>query len=241
MVYWKHTRRKACYVSTEREGGQLKDPTQLTDEEIVEVIKEELKKSKSRNPILDANETVNEHFEILYGRYQVPIHNYIGKLIFDKEIVDDIFHEVIIKVYTNLSRFTPKTSLKAWIYRIATNVSINYIKRHRYQEKLLLNTRPKREGENREMIDMIKGKEHDIEEKLALDEIMEVVNLVVSNLPKELREVFVLKKYENLTYDEIAEIVGCSSRHVKTRMAKALHIIADDLKKRNITKDILDL
>lgn len=213
----------------------------LSDEAIIAIIQEEMKVDKGRDPILDANDTVNALFETLYGRYQRSIHAYIARLIFDKDAVDDIFHDVIIKVYTNMHRFVHKTSFKSWIYKIATNVSINYIKRHRYKEKLTLNAPlSNAEGERREVIDLVKGKDEDLEMAIMMKDVMEELRRIVVALPKELREVFVLKKNEKLTYDEVAEIVGCSSRHVKTRMAKALHIITDELKKRNITKEILD-
>lgn len=219
----------------------MEEYSKLSDEELVEKIKEELKVSHSKDPILDANAKVNAMFEVIYKRYQLPIRRHIGKLIFDKEFIDDIFHEVIIKVYTNMSKFTVKTSFKAWVYRIATNVSINYIKRHKYKEKLLLNVPiMKDEDDKKELLDMMSDKNSNVEDKVAFDEIMRSVAKVVMGLPKDLREVFVLKKNESLTYDEIAEIVGCSSRHIKTKMAKALHIISDELKKKNITKDIID-
>lgn len=106
----------------------MEDTGALTDEEIVGRIKAELNDASIKDPLIDANDAVNALFEILYDRYEVPLHNYIGKMLFDKEMVDDIFHEVIIRVYTNMHRFVVRTSFKAWVYRIATNVSINYIK-----------------------------------------------------------------------------------------------------------------
>ncbi|MEK6795513.1 MAG: RNA polymerase sigma factor [Spirochaetota bacterium] len=217
----------------------MEDTSALSDEEIIERIKAELKGGSIKDPLIDATDSVNALFEVLYDRYEVPLHNYIGKMIFDKEMIDDIFHEVIIRVYTNIHRFVVKTSFKAWVYRIATNVGINYIKSFRYREKLLLNMNAKTDGRKKEIIETIQGQDEHIEESMAISDAMKAVEDVVAAMPREIREVFLLRQNRQLTFDDIADIVGCSSRHVKTRMARALAILEDELGKRNITKDIL--
>ncbi|MBI4979610.1 MAG: RNA polymerase sigma factor [Spirochaetes bacterium] len=211
----------------------------LSDEDIIALIKRELKGVSLRDPLLEDNDAVNELFEVLYARYETPIHNYIGKMVFDKSVIDDIFHEVIIKVYTNIHKFVVKTSFKAWIYRIATNVTINYIKTFRYREKLTLNMSTNRDGKAKEIIETVAGRDERIDENMDLSSVMRTVEGIVAAMPRELKEVFLLKQNKELTFEDIAAIVGCSSRHVKTRMAKAIQILADELKKRNIDRNIL--
>lgn len=220
----------------------MKNYSKLSDEEIVDIIKSELKKSKSRDPILDANEKVNALFEIIYQRYHGPLLGYLSKMIFDQETAADIFHEVIIKIYTNIHRFTLKTSFKAWVYKIATNLGINYIHKNKRSAKLLLNStiRNKSGEESSEIIELLPGKERAIDDAIAGEEIMKILMGVIDNLPRDLKEVFMLKNTEKLTYTEIGEILGYSSRYVKSKMAKALNIITQELKKNKITPNILN-
>lgn len=97
----------------------------------------------------------------------------------------------------------------------------------------------KTEGRKKEIIETIQGKDERHDESIAISEAMKAVEDIVASMPREIREVFLLRQNRQLTFDDIAAIVGCSSRHVKTRMARALAILEDELGKRNITKDIL--
>lgn len=212
------------------------DIEKYSDEEIVFLINSHIKQRQA--------EISTQIFAVLYCRYKEPIQRYVTRMIFDKYIVDDIVHDTMIKVYTNINKFVVKTSFKSWIYRIATNITFNYLRRLKYTEKLILDKAYKtKDGKSYELINLIEEREElNITDTIVLKEIMDKVNEIIHfKLKKKQREVFLLKNKASFTYNEIAEILGCSSRQAKNHMNDSITIIEKMLKKHNITKDFIKL
>ena len=117
--------------------------------------------------------------------FQVPIYNYIRRLVVSHEDAEDVLQEVFIRVFRHIDQFREESSLSTWIYRIATNESLR-----------LLNGR-------KELMGKLKASDYiDYENELAVK-----FQEAILSLPEKQRLVFNLRYYDELEYEEIARVL----------------------------------
>ncbi|MFC1504671.1 RNA polymerase sigma factor [Spirochaetota bacterium] len=214
----------------------------LTDLELVKELKQRLKK----RPVIKlkeyfSNPEIDVFLEELYRRYQTPIRNFCSKIIFDKDSLDDIFHEVFINIYLNIHRFKMKKSVKSWIYKISHNVAINFINKRHHKEKLILNKKlMKNKSNSMEMLEMLLEDKEDIEQHMFKRELKSKVLKAFEQLPPDMKAIYILHEELNFTFDDIADIIRLSSRQVKTKYKKLILFMRNELQKDQITTKYLD-
>ncbi len=162
-------------------------------------------------------------FEELYRRYNIIIYNYLDKLIFDKEYLDDLFQNVFIKIYRKAKSFKKGYKFKSWAYRIATNEYIDYYRKYqKSKEKIEFNEDFMLNSDNVKIEDAIYDKQK-------LDCFYEAIE----NLDEEYKKAFVLRRIQGLNVDETAKILDVSERTVKNYCSKAERFIKSFLKSKN--------
>ena len=128
---------------------------------------------------------------------QVPIYNYIRRLVVSHEDAEDVLQEVFIRVYRNLGQFRGESSLSTWIYRIATNESLRLLNRRKDEEAI-----PAEEVQE-ELIGKLKASDYiDYENELAVK-----FQEAILSLPEKQRLIFNLRYYDELDYEEISRIL----------------------------------
>lgn len=152
-----------------------------------------------------------KYFEEIVERYTDKIRKYIARIIGNWQESEDITQEVFIKAYTNIASFDPKMKFSSWVYRIAHNESVNFIKKH-YKTQ------------NVEYSDEIKNKF--IEDNEALVKILEKENKdLVKNglyqLKENDREILELYYFEEKSYIEISDILEISINSVGPKIKRA--------------------
>ncbi len=172
----------------------------LTDEQLIKLV---AKKDKM---------AYNE----LYNRYKQPIYNYLNRLVFDKDMLDEIFQEVFTKIYLKASTFKIKYNFKSWIYKISMNQYIDYYKRLKRKEKLF-NTS--------DDLKRVKYNAPDTIEDMIKKESLDYLEDFLKDLPDKFQQAIILKKIQGLTFNQVAEIMGVTSRSVKTYVAKGLELL----------------
>lgn len=159
----------------------------------------------------------------LFTEYRKKIYNFIYHLVQDRAEAEDLTQETFIKVHHNLTRLQDKSKLSSWIYRIATNVCLDYFRQSSYRyrsktaslEDLTENIREIPLGEKG--IEPYLTLEETIDQKVMGDCVQEFIK----SLPADYRVVIVLHDLEGLTNQEIAEILDCSLDTVKIRLHRA--------------------
>jgi len=159
-----------------------------------------------------------EAFNFFVLKYQRMIISYVNKLINNKDEAWNISQEVFISVFRNIDKFRGESSLKTWLFRITRNYTINKLK---YLTVRKVN--------NHNSIDAIKEKypNYDIPvsenpfTKLKKKEALELLDMALLSLLEKDREVIVLRDLNELSYDEISEILGLSLGTVKSRLFRA--------------------
>ncbi len=164
-------------------------------------------------------------FEELIKRYKRRIYAIILSIVRDRDESEDLVQEVFLKVYEGIGKFRGKSSFYTWLYRIAVNVALSYLKK------------AKRELEFREEI---KDPQHfkDIEEDLIKEEFVDSIFKEANTLPKKEKLVFILKFHNDLSNSEIAEVLGISKDSVKANLYHALKRIRKKLKQKGLLPEV---
>jgi RNA polymerase sigma-70 factor (ECF subfamily) len=145
----------------------------------------------------------------LYQLYSIPLYNYLLNLVSDEAVAEDLLQDVFIAVWNGARRFRGASQVKTWIYRIAHNKAVSWF-RHNYRLVHVEDT------------DKPSG-EPDLESQ-AIDQWRnDQIKVALNQLSPTHREVVELAFYHNLSYNEIAAIVGCPVGTVKSRMSYARH------------------
>ncbi len=163
---------------------------------------------------------VESSYELLISRFQQPVYNLAYRLLNDSGDACDVTQEVFLKVFRNVKQFQGKSSLRTWVYRIAVNESHNrrrWLFRHRHKEVgLQEDFVDEAEPRERSLADGARSpydRAFDREKQVLLEEALTRIN-------PSFREAVVLRDVEDLSYDEIAEILQISMGTVKSRILR---------------------
>jgi len=166
-------------------------------------------------------------FDILVAKYQHKIVKLISRYIRDQSEVLDVAQEAFIKAYRALPKFRGESAFYTWLYRIAINTAKNYLVaqgRRLPNSDVEIDVAEQYEGES-------ELKDYATPERLLLkDEIERTVFAVIEQLPEDLRTAITLRELEGLSYEEIAEVMGCPIGTVRSRIFRAREAIHGKLK-----------
>lgn len=157
-------------------------------------------------------------FDLLVLKYQHKVHAIVARYIHDQAEVDDVVQESFIKAYRALGKFRGDSQFYTWLYRIAVNTAKNVL--------VSRNRRPPQSDVDIVDAEYYSGSErlrdNDSPENLAFrDELQEVVNEALANLPEDLRTAVTLREFEGLSYEDIAAIMECPVGTVRSRIFRA--------------------
>jgi len=160
-----------------------------------------------------------EAYELLVARFQQPVYNLVYRLMSDPGDSYDVVQEVFLKVFRNIGAFRSQSSLKTWIYRIAVNEVHNYRRwffRHRRQEVVLEDA-----GEGGKSFGDTVPDRGRSPYDCALDgEKRALIEDALARINPMFRAAVVLRDVEDLSYEEIADILDVSLGTVKSRITR---------------------
>lgn len=158
-------------------------------------------------------------FRELVRRYERQVAHLIYLALGRYDDVQDLSQEVFLRVFHALPRLEPQRSLFSWIYRIASNVVIDEARRRRIRKVLSLEFLADETGDQV----LVDEGQDDPSEKAERSERHEAIRAAIQRLSPDHRMVLLLREYEDLTYDEISEILRISVPAVKSRLFRARH------------------
>ncbi len=180
--------------------------------------------SDDKDIIESFNDGNKDAFNLIVLKYQKRIYWLVRKFVLDHDDADDITQEVFIKLYKSLDDFRGESALFTYIYKIAVNYSLNYLKKNRTTNSI------KKDFDSE--VFKIKSKDLGSDEILDRDINTRLIKEAISSLPKQQRAVFTLRFYEELPYDEIATLLGTSVGGLKANYFHALKKIQFFLTKK---------
>jgi len=152
----------------------------------------------------------------LVGKYKEKLYWHIRRMVDDHDDADDILQNTFIKVVRSLNGFQQQSTLYTWMYRIATNESLNFIKskKSKHSERL----------DNVQIIDVKDS--HYFDENSAIHHLKSAINA----LPEKQKLVFNLRYYDEMPYQEISDITETSVGALKASYHHAVKKIEEHLK-----------
>jgi RNA polymerase sigma-70 factor (ECF subfamily) len=167
-------------------------------------------------------------FELLVLKYQRRLGRLLSRFVRDAAEVEDVTQEAFIKAYRALPSFRGDSAFYTWLYRIGINTAKNYL--------VALGRRAptttgfdSEEAEGFDDADQLRDA-NTPESELEGKEIAATVNRAVDALPEDLRTAITLREIEGLSYEEIANVMGCPVGTVRSRIFRAREAIAAELR-----------
>lgn len=157
-------------------------------------------------------------FEALVQRFQQPVYHLVQRLIDDPSEAGDVTQDVFLKVFRNVGNFRGDSSLKTWTYRIAVNEAHNsrrWFGRHRRAEVGLESEEP-----GRGYIDHLHDRSRSPYDQALNHEWHEAIERALESLNPVFRSAVVLRDLEEMSYEEIAEVLNVSLGTVKSRILR---------------------
>jgi RNA polymerase sigma factor (sigma-70 family) len=143
--------------------------------------------------------TQNEAFQKLLQDYQKPLYHHIRNIVLNHDDADDVLQNTFIKVFQNLKNFKGDSKLFSWMYRIATNEALTFIKQKAQKNKVSTEELQNKKIDNLKADVYFDGNEIQIKLQKA-----------IALLPQKQQLVFKMKYFEELKYEEIATILETS-------------------------------
>ena len=148
--------------------------------------------------------------DLIFRKYYSFLCKSVYRIISDTQITEDLAQEVFYEVWRKREHLKINTSLKAYLKRAALNKALNYIR----DQKIDFRNAPAKE----ELV----SKQDSIVQELAADNLQEEIDTAIDNLPERCRLVFVLSRFEEMSYRQIAEQLNISMKTVENQISKAL-------------------
>jgi RNA polymerase sigma-70 factor (ECF subfamily) len=171
-------------------------------------------------------------FERLVEKYKKRIYYLAYRMTRDHDSADELAQESFVRAYQAMSGFRKGRSFYTWIYRICVNLCINFLKRERY------NVSADFLRESGVQID--RAGDSDQLERLIASEQAAIVKETLNTLPADQKAVFILKTYEDMSYEQMADVMDCSIGTVMSRLFRARHKLKRALEAADVEKDRKD-
>jgi RNA polymerase sigma-70 factor, ECF subfamily len=167
-----------------------------------------------------------DSFNELILRWERPIYALAYRTIGREEDARDVCQETFLRAFRALPGFRGQAKFSSWLYRIALNLCRDWVRRERRAPVV-------QPPEDTDLMELAVAAEpsESIEDLVARKDLAKVVERAMALLPEEQRTAIVLKEYHGLTFQEIADLVGCPLSTVKTRLYQGLTVLRRELAK----------
>jgi RNA polymerase sigma-70 factor, ECF subfamily len=158
----------------------------------------------------------------LLDRYQRPVFSLIYRMVRDRELSEDLAQETFVKVFNHLERFNPKYKFSSWVFKIASNLAIDTLRKRGPELVSLDGSRNASSAEEMEATRItVESGDENPEEFLEAKELGEEIERAIGELRADYRTAILLRHVEGRPYEEIAEIMGVPLGTVKTYIHRA--------------------
>jgi RNA polymerase sigma-70 factor (ECF subfamily) len=160
----------------------------------------------------------NSNFETLVDTHSAEIFAYLWRIVRDEADAQDCLQEAFLRAYRAYDRLGGRANQRAWLYRIATNVALTHLKR-----------RGREAARRAPLAPDLRADDPSPGEVIIQRETLEAVAAAVGRLSQQQRAALILRKYQSLSYAEIAETLGCSEESARANVYQAVKKLRSEL------------
>ena len=168
-------------------------------------------------------------FDYLVQKYRRPIISFMYRMAHNSAAAEDLAQEVFLRVYRSRTNYEPSAKFSTWLYRIATNLGVNFARdtRHERPENITNLDEPDEEsGQTPDLAD----KTPTIEEEILRRERLAAIRQKVEALPDRQKMAVLMHKYQQMDYRQIAEVLKLSESATKSLLFRAYETLRTQLK-----------
>ncbi len=168
-------------------------------------------------------------YKRLMKKYHDAIYNFIYRMVHDKQQVEDLTQEAFIKAFSSLASFNEEYAFSTWLYKIATNNSIDYIRKRKLQTYSI--DKPI-EARDSDYSFELPDESYETDGEMISDQRAAMLNEAIKKLPEKYRRVIHLRHVEEKSYEEIAKELHLPIGTVKAHIFRAREMLYKRLKDR---------
>ena len=166
-------------------------------------------------------------YQQLVEKYDRALYFHIQKMIKEKELVEDLVQEVFIKAFNNLASYSNEYAFSTWLYRIATNHTIDYLRKKKLQTLSINDPVKTKDGEMEvQLPDVSFATDREIIRK----QRQTIIHAAIEDLPEKYKMVIEMRHMEEKSYQEISELLDLPLGTVKAHIFRARELLYKALK-----------
>ena len=170
-----------------------------------------------------------EAFASLVEKYKQPVMNVVYRTLPDATEAEDLAQHVFLQVYKSAHRYEVSAKFSTWIFTIARNLCLNEIRRRSRHPADSLDA-PSSDNEDQPMRQIEDVKAYSPPEALLYSELEKKIDLALAQLPEKQRTALLLCRQEELSYEEMADVLGCTLSATKSLIHRARETLKHQLK-----------
>lgn len=172
-------------------------------------------------------------FELLLEKYRTPLIHFLGRMVKDPAMAEDLAQEVFLRVYRARKGYKPSAKFTTWLFRIATNLALNAVRDERHHRREVSIEQPGEGAPGQSEADAqpleVPDRRPGIVEQMMDDDRAARIRRAILALPEKQRAAVLMHKYHEMDYDQIAEALECSESALKSLLFRAYEALRVDL------------
>ncbi len=166
-------------------------------------------------------------FDELVAKYQRYVFNLVYQHLGEIDEIEDVSQEIFVRIYKFIGKYRGNASLESWIYKIVLNYCRTHARRRSSFSRMFISAPKQAAGDEKsfEILDTLPDATYDpaktVEQRRLVQDIMEAVR----GLPEIYRTILIMREVNELSYEEVAEILGISIGTVKSRISRARDLV----------------
>ncbi|MEI9979370.1 MAG: RNA polymerase sigma factor [Edaphobacter sp.] len=168
-------------------------------------------------------------FDFLIQKYRKPIIHFMYRMVHNQAVAEELAQEVFLRVYRSRETYRAEARFSTWLYRIATNLGVNYARDNRHERMastVYLDETDAETGTTPDVADTTP----DVEAKMLRQERLNAIREHVMSLPERQRMAVLMHKYEGMDYKQIGDVLKLSESATKSLLFRAYQTLREKLK-----------
>ncbi|MBI1787554.1 MAG: sigma-70 family RNA polymerase sigma factor [Acidobacteria bacterium] len=155
--------------------------------------------------------------DLLLEKHRTPVIYFLHRMVGNRAVAEELAQDTFLRVYRSQASYQPTAKFTTWLYRIATNLAINWLRDHRHEKNGESLDAPSASGLRPQIVDPSPAADSELQKQ----EMLRQLRQAVAELPDRQRAAVLMHKYQGMELSQISGALGCSLATVKSRLFRA--------------------